>query len=157
MNEHRQDLMNNLFENMDALSRGIAGHLQVLYKDCPIPRSQLELLFAIQYHEPVSFKHLAQQLYLTPSAISQLAEALEQHELITRTADAGDRRIQCLSVTSKGEQLLQQVKKHRQSLMGAIMESLTDEELAAWLRVQQKLLHHFQTQLTSEQSKKGNA
>jgi DNA-binding MarR family transcriptional regulator len=145
--------MNNLLENMDALKRGMAGHLQVLYRDCPIPRSQLELLFAIHYHEPVSFKHLAQQLYLTPGAVSQLAEGLEQQLLITRTSGTDDRRIQCLSVTPKGKQLLQQAEKHRQSVMEAVMHDLTDDELAAWLRVQEKLLRHFQVE-ASKQSKK---
>jgi DNA-binding MarR family transcriptional regulator len=156
--------MNNLFENTNALKRGMAGHLQALYRNCPIPRSQLELLFAIQQHQPISFKHVAQQLYLTPGAVSQLAEGLEQQQLITRTADADDRRIQCLSITPKGEKLLQQVEKHRQSLMESVMQELTDEELAVWLRVQEKMLCHFQAELSAnngeakhnEQSKKEN-
>lgn len=146
MNTHRRTLMNHLFENMNALKRGMAGHMQTLYRDCPIPRSQLELLFAIHYHQPVSFKQLAQLLYLTPGAVSQLAEGLEEHKLITRHADADDRRIQCLSVAKPGEELLQKVEKHRQGLMETVVQDLSDEELTVWLRVQEKLLQHFQTE-----------
>src|SRR6185369_16321340 len=94
----RDILIQSLFESMSALKRGMAGQWHLMNQGCPISRSQLELLFTIRHAQPVSFKHLAQQLYLTPGAISQLAEGLEQHELISRQSDDRDRRIQCLSV-----------------------------------------------------------
>lgn len=145
---HRETLMQQLLENMDAMKRGMAEHFQALMRDCPISRSQLELLFTIRHTQPVSFKQAAQLLYMTPGAVSQLAEGLEQGGFISRQADENDRRVQYLQVSPTGTRLLQRIEKHRNSLMRTIMHDLSDEELAAWLRVQQKMVKHFQSEST---------
>jgi len=150
---NRDTLIQNLFENMNALKRGMAGHMQLANRDCPVPSSQLELLFAIRQTQPVSFKHLAQQLYLTPGAVSQLAEGLEQHELISRHVDDHDRRMQLLHVSKKGTKLLQTIEKRRQGILELLIKDLSDEELAVWLKVQEKMIKHFQTE-TTERTKK---
>jgi DNA-binding MarR family transcriptional regulator len=150
---NRDILIQNLFENMNAMKRGMSSHVQIMNRDCPIPRSQLELLFAIRQAEPVNFKHLAQQLYLTPGAISQLAEGLEQHDLIGRQVDADDRRIQCLHVSKKGIALLHDVEKRRRDTMEAVIEELSDEELELWLRIQEKMIRQFQAEPTQQTKK----
>lgn len=154
MKTQREALLEQLFERMDAVKRGMAEHMRQLQYDCPISRSQVELLFAIRHTQPVSFKHLAQQLYLTPGAVSQLAENLEQQSLISRHADEHDRRIQCLRVTKKGTRLLDTIERRRQSFLETIVADLSDEELALWLRIQQKMLEHFQQQDATSKTKK---
>jgi DNA-binding MarR family transcriptional regulator len=145
---NRDELIRTLFDSMDTTKRGIYAQMQALHRSLPIPRSQLELLTAIKHAQPVSFKDLAAQLYLSPGAISQLAEGLEQQELIQRQSDPKDRRIHCLEITKKGEKLLQSIAKRRRSIMEAVAAELTDEELKLWLRIQQKLLKKFQSQTT---------
>ncbi|HSX30580.1 MAG TPA: MarR family transcriptional regulator [Candidatus Saccharimonadales bacterium] len=142
----RDHIIQSLFESMTAVKRGMAGQLHLSAHDCPLSPAQLELLFAIRHAQPVSFKQLAQLLYLTPGAISQLAEGLEQHGFISRRADPQDRRVQWLQVNKKGHKLLDAVEKRRRSLLELIIADLTDEELAVWLRVQQKLLRRLQTE-----------
>ena len=154
MSKHRELLVQKLFENMDAVKRGMSSHMQQLNRNCPVSRTQLELLFAIRHSQPVSFKHLAQQLYLTPGAVSQLAEGLEDNGLISRHADESDRRIQCLRVSKKGNRLLENIEKQRNSFLEVIVADLTDEELALWLRVQEKMLDYFKRTDITEQSKK---
>lgn len=151
---NRTELVEQLFESMDAVKRGMAEHMRQLQYDCPISRSQVELLFAIRHMQPVSFKLLAQHLYLTPGAISQLAEGLEQHALISRHADDHDRRIQCLQVSKKGGRLLDAIEKRRYSYLTAIMEGLSDEELAVLLQVHEKIREHFQQLNIQQQTKK---
>ena len=154
MSTQRELLLQRLFEHMDAVKRGMSSHMQRLSRDCPVSRTQLELLFAIRQSQPVSFKQLAQQLYLTPGAVSQLAEGLEGDGLISRQADESDRRIQCLRVSRKGNRLLDTIERQRERLLEAITTDLTDEELALWLRVQDKMLDYFQRTGVTEQSKK---
>jgi DNA-binding MarR family transcriptional regulator len=141
----RTALIQTLYENMSTLKRGMHSHFQATPLSAPISRSQLELLFTIRQAQPVSSKLLAQKLCLTPGAVSQLAESLELHGLISRRPDERDRRIQCLEITAKGAALLQEVDDRRHSAMAALIADLTDEELEVWLRVQQKMLKHFQT------------
>jgi len=151
----RNTLIQTLYENMSTLKRGMHGHFQAASLRVPISRSQLELLFTIRQAQPVSSKLLSQKLCLTPGAVSQLAEGLELHELITRRADERDRRIQCLEVSPQGTALLQEVETRRRSAMEAIIADLTNEELEIWLRVQQKMLNHFQAE-NLEPSKQEN-
>jgi DNA-binding MarR family transcriptional regulator len=140
----RNTLIQTLYENMSTLKRGMHSHFQAADYGVPISRSQIELLFTIRQTQPVSSKLLAQKLCLTPGAVSQLAEGLENQQLITRRADTRDRRIQCLEVSAKGNELLQKVEARWRSAMEAIVADLSDEELEIWLRVQQKMLKHFQ-------------
>jgi len=147
---NRDILIQSLFENVNALKRGMTGYLQAVQRDWPVSGSQLELLFTISHNQPVSFKQLAQQLYMTPGAISQLAESLEQRELINRQVDAKDRRVQCLHVSKKGSKLLQDIEKRRQKLMEAIAQDLSDEELALWLHVQEKMIQQLQADLNGQ-------
>jgi len=149
----RETTIEAIFENTTTMKRFMAGHWQTMQRDLAISHSQFELLFAIRNMQPVSFKQLAQQLYLTPSAVSQLAETLEQRELISRQSDAADRRVQYLEVSKKGNKLLKEIEKHRRNVMQSIMDDLDDEELALWLRVQEKVIRQFQPD-TSEHTKK---
>lgn len=149
----RDKLVETLFENMSTVKRTMSGHMQALNRDCPISHAQLELLFAIRHTQPVSFKQLAKQLYLTPGAVSQVADSLEQQELIVRKADADDRRVQCLTVSAKGATLLADIEKRRHRIIDIIIQDLSDEELEAWLRVQQKIISHFHTDINNTNQK----
>lgn len=146
MTQSREDIIKTIFENTSAIKRGMYNHLQTANQDCPISRTQLELLHTIKHRQPISFKKLAQQLYLTPGAVSQLADSLEQQHFISRQVDPQDRRIQSLSLTTKGEQTLAAMDERRKAVMGAVMQDLSTEELLVWARVQQKLITRFQSE-----------
>lgn len=150
MQESRQKIIQQLFENMNAVKRSMHGQLQALDKRMPIPHAQQELLLTIRTLQPVTFKQLAERLYLTPGAVSQLAQGLEEHELIIRKTDPADRRKQLLHISKKGTKLLQDMEKRRRKFMETILTELSDEELQIWLRIQQKMIKQYQTQLTDE-------
>ena len=141
---HRDELIRMLFETMDVAKRSMWAQMQAASKALPIPRAQIELLHAIRHTQPVSFKELAKQLQLTPGAISQLADGLEQQGFIERKADPNDRRIQCLLVTKSGDKILQDVAKKRRAIFEAVANELSDEELEVWVKVQQSIIKQFQ-------------
>ena len=117
-------------------------------RDFPISGAQLELLFTIRGNQPTSSKQLATMLHLTPGAVSQLLDSLLQHNLVTRQTSEQDRRVQYLSLSEKGEQLLHNFEKARRKIMEAIIADLSDEELEVWLRVQQKMIAYFKSETT---------
>ncbi len=147
MSIERETLVRSLFENMHAIKRSLATSSH----GCPIPPSQVELLFAIHTNQPVSFKRLAQVLSLTPGAISQQAEGLEQNGYITRTSDEHDRRVQCLNVSKRGSKLLHSIEKRREQMMESLIAGLSDEELAVWVRVQNKIMRHLLDNQTKQE------
>lgn len=151
--EKREQLIRNLFENIGLIKRSMYSQLEASHGSLPIPMSQLELLVTIQHRQPVSFKDLARHLYLTPGAISQVAEALEQEGYVTRENDPKDRRVQCLRISKKGAKLLADTTKRRQAILKDALEDLTNEELELWLRVQTKLMKRFQAKQDRSEDK----
>jgi DNA-binding MarR family transcriptional regulator len=151
--KNRQQLIEEVFANMNAMKRGMIGHLQAVNRSLPIPRAQCELLGAIKQTQPVSFKSLAQQLYLSPGAVSQMAEGLESAGLIQRETDPDDRRIQCLRMTKAGEKLLSDISKKQRYLIESVVQNLSDEELTIWASIHRKLLQQFQAELAAEKEK----
>lgn len=143
---NRDTLIQTIFENMGALKRGMGSHMHSVMQDCPISRSQLELLTTVRHMQPINFKQLAQQLYLTPGSISQLVDALETQGLVERRTDAHDRRIQTLQLTTKGHELLAAFDKRRRKILEDVMRELSTEELELWLRIQQKIVGGFQAE-----------
>jgi DNA-binding MarR family transcriptional regulator len=141
----REQLISTIFENTRTIKRVMYGTAHGQYQDMPISHAQFELLFTIGQLQPISFKDLAARLFLTPGAISQLVEVLEQTSLVIREADTSDRRIQRLRLSRTGMKLLEQTEAKRQASMEAIIKELTTEELEIWARVQQKLINHIHT------------
>ena|SRR5580765_155230 len=148
MTNSRDHTIAALFESMSALKRVMAMRMQSLGKTSPLPRGQAEMLMTIHHLQPVSSKVLADYLYLTPGAISQAIDGLEEHDLLQRHIDPTDRRKQLLQLSKKGLRMLQNMDKQRRTLMESIFEELSDEELEVWLRVQLKMLDHLQQPTT---------
>jgi DNA-binding MarR family transcriptional regulator len=144
MEQSREELTKRIFEHSEAMKRGMYTHMQAYFHNLPLSRPLLEVLSAIKHLQPVSSKEIAQQLYLTPGAVSQSVESLDQEGYLVREADANDRRIQYLRLSKKGEKLLQDVEKQRRNMMEKAMQGLTLEELTVWLKVQTKLIQQFQ-------------
>lgn len=148
MNHSRDTLIQDLFENMNALKRGMRNHMHALMPDCPLSRTQLELLFMVQHMQPVSSKQLAAHMQLTAGAVSQLIEGIERQGFLERHTDEQDRRVHHLSVSAQGEQLIRAFEKNRRRMIETIIKDLSDEELEIWLRVQKKMVTFFKTEIT---------
>lgn len=147
-NNSRDHLIQSLFENMNAMQRSMHAHKQKLFGEQTVSSSQLELLFTISFAQPVSSKQLAAQLHLTPGAVSQMLESLEQQNYVERRTSETDRRVQYLRISPEGELLLKSAEKRRRDFIQAVIKDLTDEELQVWLRVQEKMANHFNTDTT---------
>jgi DNA-binding MarR family transcriptional regulator len=142
-NTSRQELIRNILENMNAMKRSMFAQLHTGAHQLPIPRGQLELLIAICHLQPVNSKALAQKLYLTPGAVSQQVEGLEQQGYIVRRSDPNDRRIQSLQTTTSGETLVETIMQHRRKVMEQVMQDLSDEELRVWDGIQTRLIERY--------------
>ncbi|HEX7368557.1 MAG TPA: MarR family transcriptional regulator [Candidatus Saccharimonadales bacterium] len=153
MAQSREQIISELYERMGALKRSMHMYMQAALEQCPVSHSQIELLSTIKHLQPVSFKQVAQQLCLTPGAVSQLADPLIDQEFISRETDPNDRRMQCLRLSKKGEKVLQTIEKRRQAGMNHVIESLTTEELTVWARVQEKLITHLKAGTTKDTKK----
>ena len=139
MDKARTDLIQKLFDNAEAAKRSMYFYTHGHFRNLPLPRAPLEVLSAIKYMQPVSSKEIASRLALTPGAVSQSLDTLDQEGYVVRTADQQDRRVQQLKLSKKGEKLLAELDKRRYKMMEDITQDLTLEELSVWLTVQAKM------------------
>lgn len=139
MDSSRKELIKKLFDNSEAVKRGMYNYAHGHFRNAPLARAPLEVLFAIKYMQPASSKAIASRLSLTPGAVSQSVDTLDQEGYVMRTADKSDRRIQHLALSKKGEKLLAEMGKRRYRMMEEITQDLTLEELNVWLTVQVKM------------------
>lgn len=150
----REQLVSTVFDNMTTFKRGLHGSMELFIKGLPVSRAQLELLFTIQHLEPVSSKQLADHLQLTPGAVSQLLDGLTDQGFVERHVTPNDRRVQRLKLSLNGAKLLAGIEKGRRKYMERVMQHLSDQELAVWVRIQQKLIDELQK---SNKHDKGDA
>lgn len=141
---NRADLISAIAEEMGTMRRLSAS----LHKNCPLPEgsptpAQLGILFTLFHQGPQTLKELSGQLFMTPSAATQLTDGLVRDELVTREANTDDRRKIRLSITNRGrDKLLLAKKSHIESFM-KLFEVLTDQELETYLTLQRKLISHL--------------
>jgi DNA-binding MarR family transcriptional regulator len=129
------------------------AYMQSAFSAYDITPSELQLLFTIYHGQPITAKELASHLHLTAGAVSQVIEALANRKLIQRETDPTDRRRQVLRLSAKGDGLVQKLDKHRRDVMHRVIKDLTDDELATWLKIQQKIMTEFQSVHTDTERK----
>lgn len=142
---NREEILRELFSTMARMKRTMHHRFQSGFEKLGVSPSQADLLMHIYKSQPLSHKALADILGLTPGAVSQLLEGLDRSGYIIRTADPGDRRVSYLSISRSGKRKIDEFSRLREQLFTAAFSTLTDEELAIYLQVQQKMIHWFET------------
>lgn len=129
----------NLLRLADRLGRsGEAGC------DLPnrLPLSQLRVVGIIYDRHPagVMLKEIADELKLTPGAISQTVDVLVRENIVERTVSPSDRRAILLRATDAGLQLKEQHSQQVENVMQTISKDISSEEFAVFASVLDRLL-----------------
>ncbi|MEO6761542.1 MAG: MarR family transcriptional regulator [Candidatus Saccharimonadales bacterium] len=141
----KDELFERLYDSLNATKRIMHGRTHALAGNCPINRTQMELMFTLKHLQPTSAKRLATEMHLTPGAISQLIEGLVELKLVSRQTGLADRRTQSLKMSASGLQKMHEIEMRRHDLMKHVMQGMTIEELEVLLRVTEKLNDQFAT------------
>lgn len=89
---------------------------------------QISALAVIVYSRRIAAKDLASMEEVTPGAMSRVIHALEQAELVGRTPDDEDRRIQWISATPRGKRIIEKGHRRRLQPLAEVMAALPPEE-----------------------------
>lgn len=84
---------------------------------------------------------LAQQLRIDVSVVSRHVKTLDDHGFVERTTDAGDRRVQLISVTPAGQRAMQSLRDAATTQLSAVLAGWDDDDVAT-LRHLLDRLHH---------------
>jgi DNA-binding MarR family transcriptional regulator len=77
---------------------------------------------------PRSMSAISREMGTSLSAVTQIADRLERAELIRRVSGGDDRRIRCLQLSQRGEQIMRFHEESRIRRMSRVLERLTPDE-----------------------------
>ncbi|MBO5923586.1 MAG: MarR family transcriptional regulator [Lentisphaeria bacterium] len=110
-----------------------------------LPLSQLRVVGVIydRYPAGVMLKEIADELKLTPGAISQTVDVLVRENIVERTVSPADRRAVLLKPTDEGLKLKEQHSLQVENVMQAISKNVKPEEFATFAKVLEHLLEQI--------------
>ena len=89
---------------------------------------QVKVLFFISNRGSTTTGKLAAVLKVTPTNMTGIIDRLLEKKLITRTGDPDDRRVLVLRTTTRGEELVAELRQKRKERMTEIFSRFTEEE-----------------------------
>lgn len=113
---------------------------QVLQAKLGLTFAQLHVLIMVQCFSPVSQSQLAEHLHLTQAAVSRIAELMVKKGLLNRETNANNRRINLLTITPKGEDLILQAQTLVRRLEDRLYRHVTAAKFDVWSAVTTQLL-----------------
>ncbi|MCX7027651.1 MAG: MarR family transcriptional regulator [Spirochaetes bacterium] len=99
-------------------------------KDSGLSMSQASALFNIKRHKENGVTDLGEELHISSAAASQMLDKLVQQGIVSRSENPEDRRSKCLSLTDKGQEILQQITEARQLWIDELARELSPDEMA---------------------------
>jgi DNA-binding MarR family transcriptional regulator len=125
--ETRSEIAALLHEQFARLTR----QLRTLDLPQGVTPERLSALSVIEKRGPISVTALAEKEMVRPATMSRMVTALVDEGLVKRTEDKNDGRGVLVSATPKGRRVYQRAQEQRLQRFAEVLESLTDEQLAA--------------------------
>lgn len=94
----------------------------------PLSLPQLRALGIVGSLGPMNLSAVAEGLAVNPSNASRTCDQLVANGLLDRREDAEDRRSVALTLTRKGQRVLDRLTTHRRAVLEQVMEEMSVEE-----------------------------
>jgi DNA-binding MarR family transcriptional regulator len=127
-------LIKEIIELQRKVDRARRPHTLDAWMGLPITVAQLKSLFFISNQGSSNLGQLAAALGVTPANVTGIVDRLVEHDLVSRIENVQDRRMLILRTTSKGEELLTNLRERRRNIMSDILARLSADELATLAR-----------------------
>lgn len=145
-NNKRDVLIQEFFETLTTMNR-LLGDNRSLYPAKKGERRkrerrqpQTELLYFLSRTKEMTIKAIAEAMYITSSAATQMVENLVQQGLLERLDDPNDRRVVRVTLTPLGRKQFASFKKTHISRLDELLKNLTSEELKFIINIRNKAL-----------------
>ena len=109
------------------MHRSMSGWSRYI-KASGLSMSQFFILMHLRHHNQCGISDISERMETTSAAASQLVDKLVQSGLLVRVEDPNDRRAKQVSLSPKGEKLIEQGIEERYRWMEQLAENLDDEE-----------------------------
>ena len=104
---------------------------------------QIGILLVLENAGQTSMGHLSQALEIDNAAVTRLVDKLEKRQLVERKISPDDRRRILIAATATGLKNARSIKRIAQATNRKIMEGFTQEEIDAYVRMNQAIIAKF--------------
>jgi DNA-binding MarR family transcriptional regulator len=101
--------------------------------------SQMRAVRVLSQHGGVRSSELAQLLHITPRSVTEVVDALEAKGVAVRTPDPSDRRATLVSLTERGRELSEEVRRARGVESEKMFDRLSHSDRDHLTRILRKL------------------
>lgn len=120
-------------------------------KDIGIHRSAHVILLSVEQSGGVpSQKALAENLGITPAAVTGMLKKLEKSGYIERKC-AEDSRYNVVKVTERGAKILEETKKAFREVDRSLFEGFSDSEIESYIRCQEKIKANIEREISKRE------
>lgn len=124
-----EDIRHELVLNIVRTSAVIAGEGAVLFRRFDLTEAQFNVLFALKYkRNEWTQSDLGKRLVVTRASITSVLDKLESKGLVRRNDVAGNRRIYHISLTRKGQNLIDRVEPVYRETIHKALDIFSDEQ-----------------------------
>lgn len=107
----------------------LQAHLiPLILKDFGITESQFGVLEALYHLGPLSQGQLCQKILRSGSNVTTVVDNLEKHALVRRDRDEDDRRVQIVTLTERGREIIAEAFPAHVARVAEVMTILTPAE-----------------------------
>ncbi len=111
--------------------------------DGGLGHAQYGLLFGLREHHELSLSELAEAASLSPAAATEMLDGLFAAGLVKRERSERDRRVVLISLTERGEALVEDRRKRYEPRWRGALSDFTEDELRTAAAVLDRLRHYF--------------
>lgn len=139
MKKRQSDELETIFTNY--MKKAIQESSQGVFKT--ITSSQYFVMKFLKEQGSSNVSDLANELQFTLSAITSLSDKLIKLGYLKRERSKSDRRIVQLSLTEKGETVVDDMTSQRKQKILALHDNLSEQEVEEIIRLYKKMLDHI--------------
>jgi len=135
----KDDLITELDRSLNLLIQKVTRDILAIIKG-KISPSQFAILRFIRECGRSSVSQVAEELQVTLSGVTSLADRMVEAGLIERLRDDADRRVVWIDLTEKGRQLSAELERLRRGMVERYTRNLSEEEIEGLNAVISKVL-----------------
>jgi DNA-binding MarR family transcriptional regulator len=109
----------------------LTRHLRQTRAGAELTTTQYQVLASVFRHGPMRHSDLAAHEGLNPTMLSRIVTKLETAGLVVRAPDVADGRAARLSVSDRGRDLVERVKRERNDALSMALDRLGNDDLVA--------------------------
>lgn len=96
---------------------------------------QFGLLYCLHQRGQTTMSELSQEMHLTHGASTGMVDRLVKLKLVERQRSEEDRRVVYVSISSRGQELIERMRARRHTILKKIIHGLSHEERRLFLKV----------------------